>query len=913
MSRFGICGTNAHVVLEEAPSHDERPSEVAVEVPDLGLISAHSEAALDAQVAQLAALRGPDVCHTLALHRERFAHRAFRLGETLRRGIASERPTVVFVYPGQGSQWLGMGRELLAHAPVFRAAMEACDRAIQEEAGFSVLAELLADESTSGLARIEVVQPVLFAVAVGLTALWRSLGVEPDVVVGHSQGEIAAAHVAGALSLSDAARVVCRRSRLLTTIAGRGAMAQVELGAEALTARLPEGVSVAAINGPTTTVLSGPPEAIRALVEALGREQVFAKAINVDIASHSAQIDGLRGELLEQLAGLVPSAPSIRMVSTVTCEEVAGAELDEDYWVRNLREPVRFAPVVRALWERGPHVLMELSAHPLLTLSMTAVREAVGGHGGVVGTLRRERPERETLYAALGEAWLYGVEADWANLLPGRLVALPTYPFQRERHWREPAAAPRADLGAAGLEPVDHPLLGASVALPGGEHLFTARLSLQAHPWLADPVIHDTILFPGAGFVELAWAAGALLGVPHLVELTLSAPMALPRDRAVALQLCVQPEDAAGARRFAIHGQADAAGPWTEHAGGVLAPAQANPAKRLDAWPPQGAERISIDDLYARLGERGYHYGPSFRGLTEAWRVGDEHWARATLPDGLSEAATTYGLHPALLDAALHLQMAVSPDASPVRLPFAWSQAALWTGGSKSVYVRLQGDDPSSLEMFDEAMAPLGRVAALVTRDATAAQVRAASRAPEGDMYAVRWRVVGRVSDWLPPRSWRMLRTGPLGEALSVAALVEGEPAPDVLLIDATADGADPLENAQRALATLHLLLRDERLARSVLAWATRDAIATGPEDAVSGLAQAPIWGLLRSARAEHPDRDLRLVIRRSSRRGRSLGGPRGGRRAGAGDSGGETSSRRGWWPWSECRSRRRRAARARF
>ena len=871
VSSFGVSGTNAHVVLEEPPIREEPPSEPAVEAPDLRLVSAHSEAALDAQLARLGDARGPDVCHTLALHRERFVHRAFRLGETLRRGVASERPRVVFVYPGQGSQWLGMGRELLAHAPVFRAAMEACDRAIQKEAGFSVLVELGADEADSRLGRIEVVQPVLFAVAVGLTAVWRSFGVEPDVVVGHSQGEIAAAHVAGALRLADAAKVVCRRSRLLATIAGRGAMAQVELGAEALEARLPEGVSIAAINGPSTTVLSGPPEPIRSLVEALGREHVFAKAVNVDIASHSAQIDALREELLGQLADVAPSRPALRMVSTVTGEEIASASLDAGYWFRNLREPVRFGKVVQALWERGAHVMVELSAHPLLTLSMASVREAMGGRGGVVGTLRRERPEREALYAALGEAWTCGVEADWAKLLPGRLVALPTYPFQRERYWRAPAAAGRADLGSAGLDAVQHPLLGASSPMPGGEHLFTGRVGRAEQPWLADHAVFDTVLVPGTGQLELALVAARAVGSAGVAELTLEAPLVLPPRGAVRVHLQVEGPDASGRRSLSLYSRPDEGPdevPWTRHATGALtgaAPPASETDEALATWPLPGAVPVDLRELYPRLATRGYQYGPAFQGLAEVWRCGDALFARAVLPEDLRATAGDYSLHPALLDAALHaLAAAGDQDAESVSLPFAFSDVALFATGPSELRVRLEqapaGD--VGLTIADASGQPVARIGALRVRPATAEQVRAAVRTEERDLYRLDWVPVVLPERVEPPTRWML---GDLTGTL--ARLDRGEPAPAELIFDFTGPLGDTESLTQqvhaetaRALSLLVAVLDEPRLSRTSLVWLTRGAIATGPDDAVEDMTRAAVWGLVRSARNEHPDRGIRLI-----------------------------------------------------
>ena len=316
-------------------------------------------------------------------------------------------PRVVFIFPGQGSQWLGMGRSLLVEEPVFRAALDACDRAIQAEAGFSVLAELAADQASSQLQRVDIVQPVLFALGVALAALWRSWGVEPDIVVGHSLGEVAAAHVAGALSLEDAAAIICRRSRLLRRISGQGEMALVELSpieTAAELSRYPDRLSVAVSNSPRSTVISGDPLALAEVISQLERRGVFCRRVNVDVASHSPQVEPLLQELRGLLLDLRPRKCTVAMRSTVTGLEVQGPELSAEYWAQNLRKPVLFCEVMQTLLASGYDLSLEMSAHPVLLPAVEELLQAANQEGTALGSLRRGQAERAALLAKFQSA-----------------------------------------------------------------------------------------------------------------------------------------------------------------------------------------------------------------------------------------------------------------------------------------------------------------------------------------------------------------------------------------------------------------------------------------------------------------------------------------------------------------------------
>ncbi|MET0404866.1 MAG: type I polyketide synthase, partial [Cystobacter sp.] len=466
ISSFGLSGINAHLILEEAPERAAPPA-VSGRSAYLLPLSARSEPALR-ELARTwqsflsedgagAASSLEDICATASGRRGHFPHRlavvgrsrralvehlgAFLQGEphaALAQGEAApRRPKVVFVFSGQGSQWPAMGRRLLRESPVFRATLEACDRALRAHGDWSLLEQLHADEATSRLAEIDVLQPTLFALAVALAAHWRSWGIEPDAVVGHSMGEVAAAHVSGVLSLEDAARVICRRSALLRRVRGQGGMGLVEVSlAEARAALVgyEDRLSVAASNGPTTTVLAGEPGALREVMDGLKRRNVFCREIKVDVASHSPQVEPLLAELREQLAGLRPQAARLPVYSTVTGSQTDGTDWDAGYWVRNLRQPVLFSTAIEQLLAAPHHVFLELSPHPILTQSIERLC-STHPEVRVLPSLQRDEVEGEVLLRSLGALYSAGHPIDWRALesSPHACVPLPAYPWQRSR------------------------------------------------------------------------------------------------------------------------------------------------------------------------------------------------------------------------------------------------------------------------------------------------------------------------------------------------------------------------------------------------------------------------------------------------------------------------------------------------
>jgi acyl transferase domain-containing protein/acyl carrier protein len=961
VSSFGVSGTNAHVILEEPPiataeagaaAEADAPDGVAGEAsseavepaspavspfaPDVGVagwvVSGKSVEALRGQAGRLAGFvegRGElspvDVGFSLA-GRSRFERRGAVVGadrEQLVSGLRSLAagepaagvvegaavggPGPVFVFPGQGSQWVGMGVELLDASPVFAERIAGCEDALGAFVDWSLTDVLRGVSGAPGFDRVDVVQPALFAVMVSLAGLWRACGVEPAAVVGHSQGEIAAACVAGGLSLEDAARVVALRSRALGEIAGKGGMVSVSLPTVEVAERLERfdgRVSVAAINGTGSVTVSGDTSALDELLETCEADGVRARRVAVDYASHSVHVEAIRDRLLEDLAPIQPRTGNVPFCSAATGEMLDTEKLDATYWYSSLRDTVQFEQATRTLLDHGHRVFVETSPHPVVVPAIEATAETEGdGEVAVVGSLRRDDGGPGRLVLSLAEAHVHGVEVDWRALHPGgELVDLPGYAFQRRRYWLEPAAG-AGDAVSMGMGSADHPLLGAAVALADGEGwLFTGRLSLATHRWLADHAVFGTVLLSGAAFVELALCAGREAGCGAVEELTLEAPLVLPDQGAVQVQVTVGDPGESGRRQIAIHSRAedpdgdqDDRGGWQRNATGALvqadADADAATSAEVDgvgaAWPPEGSEPIDVEDLYDRLAEGGFGYGPAFQGLRAAWRRGEELYAEVAVPgDDDQRDRARYGVHPALLDAALHTAfLAVSEsDAVSAALPFSWNDVRLGSGSADAWRVRLtrDGEGAIALAAFDAAGDLLFSVDSLVTRPVDAAQLRAA-KGRSRSLYRLRWVEASPASK---VESLALLDGGEQGAAAGLAAagldatchadlaalgeaIDAGAPVPEVVLApigrpapaSGGRDGAEggDLPDAARsvALAALDVAqgwLRDERLVDSTLVLVTERAVAVADGEEPD-LATAAAVGLVRSAISENPGR----------------------------------------------------------
>ncbi|MGW3819655.1 SDR family NAD(P)-dependent oxidoreductase [Streptomyces sp. NPDC005046] len=897
ISSFGVSGTNAHTIIEQAPATEELPltSDSGAAVP--WVLSGRTAAALQAQAAGLAsflddhdgdndrddvgeAALAADAAYSLATTRAAFEHRAVVVGQTLqelRQGLAgvaggATPPGVVtgtahtggktvFVFPGQGSQWVGMAAELLETSPVFRDRIDACERALAPHVDWSLTA-VLHGTSEVEQDRVDVLQPVLWAMTVALAEVWRSFGVTPDAVVGHSQGEISAAVIAGAISLEDGARVVVRRSLAVRELQGRGAMASVTLPdekARELVGRWTGRLGIAAVNGPATVVVSGDTDALDEFLAHCQQEAIQARRVAVDYAAHSPQIERVEAQASEGFAGISPLPGSVPFYSTVTGGKLAAGELGSGYWYRNMRQTVRFHDAIRAALADGHDAFVEVSPHPVQLAGIQDAIEAADADAAVVPTLRRRDGGRNRLMLALAQAFVHGVAIDWDAVLPGaHRVDLPTYAFQHERYWLE-AGAPAGDVRAAGLDAADHPFLGAAVELPdAGGHLLTGLLSLQVQPWLADHAVLGTVLLPGTAFVDLAAHAAAEAGCDLVEELTLQAPLVLPEHGGVALQVLVGAQDDSGRRPLSVHSRAGDDGPWIRNATGVLAAGGAPSGTDLSNWPPADAQPVDLDGFYDRMADLGLSYGPLFQGLRAAWRGHDAVYAELAVPD---EAQTdAFGVHPALLDSALHALGAggLVPAADGPLLPFAWSRVTVHGTGAAGLRVRLSqvGGDAVRLEAADGTGRPVVSVESLTLRPVSVEQLRTSSR---DSLFTVQWAPLAAPADANAPAVRAYDDITGLFAAPGTETGTQADA--DAVVVPCPAGQGTDAERVRDVLAEVLRLvqwwLAEDRAARLVLV--TRGAVAAGDEPAQGDPVQAAVWGLVRSAQSENPDRIVLL------------------------------------------------------
>ncbi|MBT3161461.1 SDR family NAD(P)-dependent oxidoreductase, partial [Streptomyces sp. G11C] len=702
--------------------------------------------------------------------------------------------------------------------------------------------------------------------------LVESWGVRPEFVAGHSIGEVAAAHVAGVFSLADACALVAARGRLMQALPEGGAMVALEASEAEVLPRLEsvEGVSVAAVNGPSSVVVSGAENAVEAVAEVFREQGRRVSRLRVSHAFHSPLMQPMLTDFREVLAGLSYAEPSLPVASNVSGRIAESGELTTpDYWVRHVRKAVRFDDGVRALAAEGVARFVELGPDGVLS---GMARESAGEDAVLLPLLRKDREEVAVALAALAELHVRGVSADWGTVLDGtggRAVDLPTYAFQHEHYWPTGTTTGTGDIRLAGLGAAGHPLLGAAVELAGADGLIlTGRLSTRSHPWLADHVVQGTVLVPGTALLEMAVRAADEAGCETVEELTLSAPLVLPESGAVRVQVGVGEPDEAGRRTVAIHSrdEGDERQPWSLHAQGVLAPdaVDADPAAQgFDAsvWPPQDAVPVDVTDCYESLAETGLRYGPVFRGLRAAWRRDAEVFAEVALPDGVDGAA--FGLHPALFDAALHASFAFGGDDAPGGVPFVWENATLHASGASVLRTRLTrtGDDTLAVHVADPTGAPVASVGSLTLR--AAAGARAADTAEP--LYRV---------EWVPARGTRATPAAGsvalLGEGLAALAgdgaavyadleelaaadampetvVVAVPPAPDTEGVVGSAHAS-----AAWALALVKEWLAQERFAGSRLVLVTRGGHVAEP---ASNLTSAPVRGLVRSVALEHPGR----------------------------------------------------------
>ncbi|MEE6271025.1 SDR family NAD(P)-dependent oxidoreductase, partial [Streptomyces diastatochromogenes] len=935
VSSFGISGTNAHTIIEQAPEAppeepgtphapagtDTTPTTAPVTPGTVPVLL--SGRTLDALRGQAAALRAAlddaphadllDVAHSLATTRAGFEHRAVLLAAdraALTDGLAalaeddapSTAPAPVtgtaraetrlaVLLTGQGAQRLGTGRELAARFPAFATALDEALDAFAPHLD-RPLRDVLWGTDAALLDRTAYAQPALFAVEVALYRLVESFGLRPDHLAGHSVGEITAAHLAGVLTLDDAATLVAARGRLMQALPDGGTMIAVQAPEAAVVPLLAgheDQVSVAAVNGPSAVVLSGDDRTVTDLAERLAADGHRTRRLRVSHAFHSPLMEPMLAAFRTVVEGLTLHPPLLPVVSNLTGKPATVAQLTSvDYWVDHVRHAVRFADGIDWLARHGTTAFLELGPDGVLTAMARDCLDAAASDAVTMPALRAGRPEEHALTSALADLHVHGTALDWTGYFAGtgaRRTDLPTYAFQRRRYWPKALQGAAADLRSVGLGAAHHPLLSAAVSLAdAGGVLLTGRLSRQTHPWLADHTVRGTTLLPGTALLELAVRAGDEVGCDRVEELTLAAPLLLPEQGGVQVQLWIGTPDATGRRTVNVYARPDTGDdtPWTAHATGVLttadtadtAPAgDTQPALDTTQWPPADAEPLSLDGHYDRLADAGFAYGPAFRGLRAAWRLDGAVYAEVVLPETARPDAEAFGLHPALLDAALHATALTGlGERGRGGLPFSWEGVALHASGATTLRVRLTptADDALALAVADDTGAPVLHVDSLVLRGVADQQLDTAAALARDALFRLDWTPV-RPSATTPDavalvgRDPFGLRTHPAlthttGHPDLAALAAADSPAPTTVLLclaglaapGTEGDATDPAAVAHRcateALAAVQTwLTRPERLAAARLVFVTRGA-TTGHD-----VAAAAVWGLVRSAQSENP------------------------------------------------------------
>jgi len=926
VSSFGISGTNAHVILEQASAEDalapaasrpgQRPGGVAQELP--WLLSARTPAALAAAAGQLRArLAGDpeipviDVGYTLITTRAQHRHRAAVTG-----GSAAERqdalaalaaglpaPGLVtattatdgktaFTFPGQGAQQPGMGHGLYRAFPVYAHAVEQAWTHLDQHLDRPLRDVMFAEPGIPAatlLDQTHYTQCALFAVEVALFRLLQDLGLEPDYLAGHSVGELSAAHVAGVLSLPDACALVATRGRLMQSVRRDGAMFAIAASEDEVRQFLPSGADIAAVNGPTATVISGDAAAVAGLAAQWAARGRKTKRLAVSHAFHSHHMEDISDAFRETAGALAYHPARIPIVSGVTGQPLTDTELaSPDYWTLQVREPVRFHDAVRTLHDLGTAAYVELGPGGYLTAMAGDCLADDAAGALLVPFLRPGQPEPRSALTSLATMHAHGAAITWdAVFAPHhpRRLSLPSYPFQRRRSWLEAAAS--ADTRAAGLVRADHPLLAAATDLPEGGHLFTGCLSLRTHPWLADYAVYGTALLPGTALADLAWHAAASTGCGQVEKLTLERPLVIPEKGTVQLHMRVAAPSEDGRRACTIHArpsesEASAPSGWTRYASATLAPADtaAHRGDDLGSWPPAGAVRVDAEELYRQLADAGAGYGPAFRGLTAAWRDGDDIYGEAELPAGIDPAG--FGIHPALLDAALHPAALILGRATggQVRLPSCWTGITVHTTATTTLRFQLSpaGPDTLTITARDSAGQLIARIASLTVATISPSQLPGAEVPRDTALLQLTWIPVPPPAQPAPADSIAIVgqpsaHHGALGALGALAstypdlsalrqALAGGASPPAIIVIPAPqplpglpSPAGAARHAAAQALALTQDWLADDQLGDTTLAVLTSGAVSTQGAEPVHDLAAATVWGLIRTAQNENPGR----------------------------------------------------------
>ncbi len=899
VSSFGISGTNAHVLIEQAPEFDAPEAEPAHgEMPELVWpVSGRGAEGLAGQAARLKdfvearpELDPADLGWSLASTRAGLEERAAVVGSgrtELLAGLAAlaagdEAPNVTmgqvstggdvgFVFSGQGAQRLGMGRELYAAHPVFARAFD--DVCAELDAHLErPLSQIIHGDDAELVNQTVWAQSGLFAIEVALCELLASWGVKPRVVGGHSIGELAAAYVAGVWSLADAARVVAARGRLMQALPSGGAMVAVNAPEPVVVGVLTEcgdlPLGIAAVNAPDSVVLSGEEQAVELAVKRLTELGVRTKKLRVSHAFHSPLMEPMLAEFERVVSSVTYRRPGVALVSGLTGSMVTDEVTDPGYWVRHVRDAVRFADAVEGFRTAGVRTFVEVGPDAALT-PMVAPNPGETW----LPLLRRDRPEAGSLLSAVAGVWVRGGDVDWPGLYDGsgaRRVDLPTYAFQRRRYWMGPfGTRGGADAAGLGVSPADHPLLGAAVEIANGEGLLlTGRLSLRSHAWLADHVVAGAVVVPGTALVEMAVRAGDEAGCARVAELVIETPLVLPESGGMRVQVSVGAPGEDGHREVEIYACADEDedGSWVRHAFGTLEaeemPAAGDPG--LTQWPPAGAAPVDLEDFYPTLAHTGLAYGPVFRGVRSVWLRETEVFAEVALPEGV--ASNGFGLHPALLDAALQVIEAGEGATRRARVPFAWADVAVHAVDAVSARVRISPTAGGvSVTLADATGGLIASVGSLSLRELSAGALDPGAALARQALFTVEWQPVPVDSDEADTSGWAVLGSG---EGLGLTGVPGYADLPG--LVAAVGSGAalphtvvtlaPPHDAALGTLALVQDWLAEETVAAARLVVVTERGVDAGP-DAPVRLESADAWGLLRVAISENPGRVLAVDV----------------------------------------------------
>lgn len=927
ISSFGVSGTNSHLLLQE-------PAEIKEVVPpivadDIVLpLSAKTSSALRRQAERLRdyilADQKLDLANagfTLATGRARFSHCAavwgherLQLAEALK-AIAEDSSNpravhgqavpgkLVFVFPGQGAQWPRMGIELYETQPAFRVALDEVDAELALTTGWSVLAALRADTGAPSLLQVDVVQPALFAVSVALAHMWKSFGIVPDAIVGHSFGEIAAAHIAGVLSLADAARLTALRAKTLADAPVSGMMATVGMSQQRtrdLIKRSGRRINPAVYNSPSSTVVSGNAEDMATFLQLCEAEGIYAKRIAVDVLAHSPELRVLCPTLTERMGDLTAQRAKIPFHSTVEghagLKPLSGEELDLAYWCDNLCNPVRFVDVISHLTAQGNVTFLECSPQPILLPAIEETADQSEACVTAIGTLKRTLSAKEAIAEAAARLFSAGHELNWRALYPDcKPVCLPTYPFERSSYWLSAQAS--QDVSAAGQRIVNHSFLNALIDLPNQEgFVLTGRIGLKSQAWIADHGAGGAVLLPASAYVDMALEAAAKLGAAAVEELVLQAPMMLVDNDMLDIQLRVEERKQDGHWPLSFYSRRSTGDDhqppeeWSLNATAFLTSDAAKLEVSDEQWPPVGAQEEDLDAFRDRLALAGYQYGPAFHGLTRLWREGNELFAEAELPEGLKPAG--HFLHPALLDAVLQpIALPWKGDGTAaLRLPFSINEITCTGEAATCLRARLTVLDNESVrfQAFNEKGVPVIAFEKLTLRLAKREVLEAKSKSrPDRDLLELVWspllndtKPVGNLPSWeklslLQPSEAFAARLAHFSKASSFEELANAETPPGTIVWALPQTDDEDLPRSTRTLNEtvlnqLQQFSHNKALSGSVLVVMTHKAITTGLHE-VPDPAHASAWSMIHSAQNEMPDRFILVDVDDESDIGETL------------------------------------------